>query len=97
MSKFQKDYMPYGMRELQEGRWELSNRHYDTLGKPFTFARKLSTETIKSLAASDITLEKGSGLQTVWFYTDGSVPTDKDEHWQSYSAKLQKLSSLKVE
>lgn len=97
MSKFQKDYMPYGMRELQEGRWELFNRHYEALGKPFTFVRKLSAATIKSLTASDITLEKDGGLQTVWFYTDGNVPTDKDEHWQSYSAKLQKLASLKVE
>ncbi|CAI0906797.1 Uncharacterised protein [Serratia quinivorans] len=97
MEKFQRVHMPYGIREVKEGRWELFNRDYTALGEPFTFTRKLSTATVKALSADGSAPGEGGGLQTIWFYADGSVPTDKDEHWQAYSAKLKKLAGLKVE
>lgn len=96
MEKFQRVHMPYGIREVKDGLWELFNRDYNALGEPFKFARKLSAATVKALSVDGSAPGEG-GLQTIWFYADGSVSTDKDEHWQAYSAKLQKLASLKVE
>lgn len=102
MQKFQRVCMPYGIREVKAGLWELFNRDYNALGEPFKFARKLSAATIKALSVHGTVLkgrgpQTNSGLQTIWLYDDSSVPTDEDEHWQIYSAKLQKLASLKVE
>lgn len=100
MSKFQKVYMPYGMRELQGGRWELFNRHYHALGEPLMFTKKPSAALLSFLngqAKQGTQTDPDSGLTTVWFYEDICVPSDSDSHWQAYSAKLQKLASLKVE
>nr|SAY43458.1 Uncharacterised protein [Serratia marcescens] len=97
MEKFQRVHMPYGIREVKNGLWELFNRDYNALGEPFKFARKLSAATVNALSVDGSAPGEEGGLQTIWFYADGSVPTDKDEHWRAYSAKLQKLASLKVE
>lgn len=102
MQKFQRVCMPYGIREVKDGLWELFNRDYIALGEPFRFTGKLSTTTIKALSVHGSALkghgpQTNSGLQVIWLYDDSSVPTDEDEHWQVYSAKLQKLAGLKVE
>ncbi|MGL4683442.1 MAG: hypothetical protein ACRCV4_10460, partial [Hafnia alvei] len=94
MIRLQRKCLPYGLRELQDGQWELFDRDYKTIGQPFTFARKPSRATLQALSVIDINTE--SEIRAVWFYDDGCEPTRKAEHWVAYSARLQRLACLGI-
>lgn len=92
MSMIFRQCMPYGIRKLENGAWELFNRDYKSLGEPFFFKRGLSQATRDALAPPPITQRD----DYIWLYNDTQHPQASPALWEAYSARLKRLSSLKL-
>lgn len=101
MSELRKQFFPYCIQRLKDGRYILLNRRYKPLGWPGTdwvdYDAHPSAVKIRVSAATAMKLSwKGSGdAEVIHLYNDGCIPTASAAHMLAYLERLAVLMKLK--
>lgn len=101
--EFRRVFFPYCLEKQADGRYAVLNRNYKPVG--FTLSGyveysehpclvKLKDLTPVVAAKLNAAAEPTPGR--IYLYTDGSVPTDSQAHWDAYQRRLQVLASLTI-
>ena len=96
----------YCLDRMPDGSYVALNRRYKPIGfnngpmefvkyedfpVRFKFKRALSARQIAALSYKGDT-----GVERIYLYGDGCIPTSSDAAWSAYSARLQRLAGYKV-
>jgi hypothetical protein len=92
-------YWPYCIEQLAAGRYVLLNRLYKPLGiASSTFIRDYSPWSFKlsitEADAQEMSWEGNDDVSRVYFYHDGTIPTDSRQKLAAYEARLTRLASI---
>lgn len=92
-------HWPYCLERVAEGRYVLLNRRYKPLGDPGTafvddyspwaFDLDLTPEQ-----AGQMSFEHDQGTSRVYFYNDGTIPTDTRAFMSAYRQRLAVLKQI---
>jgi hypothetical protein len=96
--------MPYCIQKQADGKFVVLNRDYKPVGfntsKGISYKEYPIIHKVKGLTpeiAAKISHENDPGLNSIYLYHDGSVPTDSDENMEEYEKRLKLLNQLEVE
>jgi hypothetical protein len=92
-------YWPYCIEQLEAGRYVLLNRRYKPLGiASRTYIRDYSPWSFRlSITAADaqqMSWDGSDDVSRVYFYNDGTIPTDGRQKLEAYEARLTRLASI---
>lgn len=107
IGKLAHTHLPYCLQQTKDGKWLVLNRNYKPLGtvsKEFvdydSHPDRLAIHprtigAIRRLACNEIEgTPDDPGI--LFFYDDGSMPTESARNWASYSTILSLLANAKV-
>lgn len=92
-------YWPYCIEQLAAGRYVLLNRLYKPLGiassrfirdySPWSFALSMTEADARQMS-----WEGSDDVSRVYFYHDGTIPTDSRQKQDAYEGRLTRLASI---
>ena len=100
--ELRKTHFPYCVNRLQDGRYILLNRNYKPLGiqsrdwvnyetDPSAIAMKITDSIAKKISCNP-----NEGLDRLYLYNDGCIPTDSAAHMTAYLKRLAVLLRLQT-
>lgn len=96
-------YLPYCLQRLKDGRYIVLNRYYKPLGMPrgdfMDYEGHATAHAIKGVTAAKakaLSHDADEGVDCIYLYNDGCVPTDSAANWTAYSKRLQLLAALGI-
>lgn len=101
---FRSIYLPYCLKRLKDGKYIVLNREYKPLGfntdihveyEDYPISAKIKGITKKT--AAEISIDKSSNLDQIYFYNDATNPSSNSKNMKEYLKKLEKLATYKAE
>lgn len=97
-------FLPYCLDRQADGRYAVLNRHYKPLGldveqfvdyaaHPGCVVR---LDRMSATRAAKMSFDASRNVERIFFYNDGCVPTESEDHWSAYSKRLQTFAKFKV-
>lgn len=102
---FRRVFFPYCLMKQPDGRYAVLNRHYKPVGmvvpsdQHVDYAAHPCLVKVKGLTplrARKLSARSEDSLDRIYLYNDGCVPTDSQQDWDAYSARLQLLAKLTI-
>lgn len=96
-------HFPYCLEKMDDGRYVLLNRKYKPIG--FMVGEHVTYEDhpvgmrlpgLTAAVASQLDVKGRDGLDKIWLYDQGSVPTASPANLDAYFKRLGLLMTLKV-
>lgn len=95
-------FLPYCLQKQPDGRYAVLNRDYKPLG--FTTAEELNYASypilvklrMRPATAAKLSFKGDPDVNSIFLYSDGSVPTRSAAHMRSYLEKLALLAKLRI-
>lgn len=96
-------YFPYCLRRQEDGSYVVLNRNYKPLGfdtgeyvdyKNYPIAVRFKGLTPKM--AAKLSYDGSEGLDSIYLYNDGTVPTASAKNLTAYLNRLAQLAKLKL-
>jgi hypothetical protein len=103
LNDFRSVFLPYCLRKQPDGRYVVVNREYKPIGFCTTayvdytqFPVAASLKGVTAALARKLSHDGNPGIDEIYLYDDGCVPTSSAAHMSAYLAKLQLLAKLKI-
>lgn len=97
-------FLPRVLLRQADGSYVVCNRRYKPVGLTITehvdyaqYPVRVKIRGLTKATARLLSFNGSDNLQLVALYDDTCVPTDSAQNWAAYSARLERLSRLKVE
>lgn len=96
-------FLPYCLQKQADGRYAVLNRNYKPLGldtqefvEYANYPCLVQLKGMTSKRASKMSWEGSGNVDVIFFYNDGSVPTEGTANWAAYASRLETFAKFKI-
>lgn len=100
---FRSIFLPYCLKKQDNGTYIVLNRNYKPLGfytrehvEYSDFPISVKIKGINPKTASKLSANCGTNTDTIYLYNDGTVPTHRKNHMETYLTKIASLAKYKI-